>query len=285
MLRSRRMIESSHIHDGHKGLSEAFAEIALVAGRSILDVRGEGFTARQKADFSPVTEADERAELIILELLARLLPDIPVIAEECVSRGEVAAIAGRFILVDPLDGTREFLAGHNDFTVNIALIDAGAPIAGVVFAPALERLWVAGREAFAVRAQAGSALPDRRQWREIKARPAPDQGLVALISRSHMDARTLDELAMLPVAEKRPMGSSVKFCLIAEGEADIYPRFGPTMEWDTAAGDAVLRAAGGAVLGEDERPMRYGREGRDFRNGGFIAWGDLEAHRRLILMK
>jgi 3'(2'), 5'-bisphosphate nucleotidase len=261
-------------------IGEAFASIALAAGQVIVDVRRDGFTARQKADRSPVTEADERAEAIILAELSKLLPDTPVIAEECVSRGDVACVAREFILVDPLDGTREFLAGHDDFTVNIALIRDGAPVAGVVFAPALDRLWVAGREAFALAAKAGGELPGRDAWKRSRSRRAPDSGLVALISRSHLDGRAVRELERLPVAERRPMGSSIKFCLIAEGEADIYPRFGPTMEWDTAAGDAVLRAAGGAIVGEDGAPLHYGRADREFRNGGFNAWGDLDARLR-----
>ncbi len=275
------MTESSPPHHDSNEIAEAFAAIALVAGQAILDVRRNGFSARQKADASPVTEADERAEAIILDALALLTPNIPVIAEECVSRGEIPAIAEEFILVDPLDGTREFLGGYNDFTVNIALIRVGAPVAGVVFAPALGRIWIAGREAFVASVEPGAPLPAHASRRKIHSRPAPASGLVALVSRSHLDPKAVEELSRLPIAERRPMGSSVKFCVIAEGEADIYPRFGPTMEWDTAAGDAVLRAAGGACLGEDGEPMQYGRNGRAFHNGGFVAWGDLKARRRL----
>ena len=228
-----------------------------------------------------MTEADERAEAIILQALSNILPGTPAIAEECVSRGLVPAIADEFVLVDPLDGTREFLGGHDDFTVNIALIRGGAPVAGVVFAPALGRLWIAGSNAYACDVPAGAALPGRLARRGIQVRPAPEAGLVALISRSHLDARSVEVLSRLPIAERRPMGSSVKFCVIAEGGADIYPRFGPTMEWDTAAGDAVLRAAGGACLGEDGAPMQYGRSERKFHNGGFVAWGDPAARQRL----
>ena len=197
-----------------------------------------------------------------------------MVAEESVSRGSAPAIPAAFILVDPLDGTREFLAGYNDFTVNIALVRDGAPVAGAVFAPAMERLWFSGRQAFCAPAHPGEALPQPENRLLLRARHAPPRDLVALISRSHLDDRSLDALARLPVGERRPMGSSIKYCLIAEGEADIYPRFGPTMEWDTAAGDAILRAAGGMVLGEDGAPLRYGRAARRFYNDGFIAWGD-----------
>ena len=158
--------------------------------------------------------------------------------------------------------------------MNIALVRDGAPVAGAVFAPAMERLWFSGRQAFCAPAHPGEALPQPENRLLLRARHAPPRDLVALISRSHLDDRSLDALARLPVGERRPMGSSIKFCLIAEGEADIYPRFGPTMEWDTAAGDAILRAAGGMVLGEDGAPLRYGRAARRFYNDGFIAWGD-----------
>ena len=262
------------INEHRDEIGEAFGAIALAAGLAIMETRQSSFRTRRKSDDSPVTEADERAEEIILARLAALLPGVPVIAEEAVSRGEAPAIPAAFILVDPLDGTREFLAGYNDFTVNIALVSDGAPVAGAVFAPAMERLWFSGRQAFCAPAHPGEALPQPENRLLIRARHAPPRDLVALISRSHLDDRSLDALARLPVGERRPMGSSIKFCLIAEGEADIYPRFGPTMEWDTAAGDAILRAAGGMVLGEDGAPLRYGRAARRFYNDGFIAWGD-----------
>ena len=262
------------INEHRDEIGEAFGAIALAAGLAIMETRQSSFRTRRKSDDSPVTEADERAEEIILARLAARLPGVPVIAEEAVSRGEAPAIPAAFILVDPLDGTREFLAGYNDFTVNIALVSDGAPVAGAVFAPAMERLWFSGRQAFCAPAHPGEALPQPENRLLIRARHAPPRDLVALISRSHLDDRSLDALARLPVGERRPMGSSIKFCLIAEGEADIYPRFGPTMEWDTAAGDAILRAAGGMVLGEDGAPLRYGRAARRFYNDGFIAWGD-----------
>jgi 3'(2'), 5'-bisphosphate nucleotidase len=260
--------------DDRDEIGEAFGAIALAAGLAIMETRQSSFRTRRKSDDSPVTEADERAEEIILARLATLLPGVPVIAEESVSRGQTPAIPAAFILVDPLDGTREFLAGYNDFTVNIALVRNGAPVAGAVFAPAMDRLWFSGRDAFCAPAHPGDPMPRREDWLPVRARRAPPRDLVALVSRSHLDDRSLDALSRLPVGERRPMGSSIKFCLIAEGEGDIYPRFGPTMEWDTAAGDAILRAAGGMVLGEDGAPLRYGRAARRFYNDGFIAWGD-----------
>ncbi|MCB1541832.1 MAG: 3'(2'),5'-bisphosphate nucleotidase CysQ [Rhodoblastus sp.] len=254
-------------------LARAFAGMALSAGQAIMDVYAGACVARQKADASPVTEADERAEAVILAQLAAAFPHLPVIAEESVARGLAPACGARFILVDPLDGTREFLARNGEFTVNIALIDTGVPVAGVVYAPALDKLWLGGANAWTCAAAPGSALPPAADWRRIAARaPGPD-GLVALCSRSHGDASTEEFLAGHKIARRVNAGSSLKFCLIAEGEADVYPRFGPTMEWDVAAGEAVLRAAGGRVLTPAGAPLRYGKSDEGFRNGAFVAWG------------
>lgn len=254
--------------------ARAFAQIALAAGREVMEVYAGECRARQKADSSPVTEADERAEAVILSMLARAFPHLPVIAEESAARGLTPACGARFILVDPLDGTREFLARNDEFTVNIALIDQGAPVAGVVFAPALAKLWLGGASAWACTASAGEDLPAAAHWRRIHARPPGAGGLVALSSRSHGDPDTEDFLARLKIAGRVNAGSSLKFCLIAEGEADVYPRFGPTMEWDTAAGDAVLRAAGGRVLTPEGAPFVYGKQAESFRNKAFVAWGE-----------
>ena len=183
----------------------------------------------------------------------------------------------RFLLVDPLDGTKEFLARNGEFTINVALIQSGKPVAGAVYAPALGRLWFGGGdEAFLCDAKPGEALPDPSQWRRIRARKAPE-ALVAVASRSHADPQTEAFLDRLPVRERRSRGSSLKFCLLAEGAADVYPRFGPTMEWDTAAGDAVLRSAGGVVLDEQDLPLTYGKVDRKLKNGPFVAWGDPDA--------
>ncbi|HMN74107.1 MAG TPA: 3'(2'),5'-bisphosphate nucleotidase CysQ [Rhodoblastus sp.] len=253
--------------------AQAFARIALAAGQAVMEVYAGDCAARAKADSSPVTEADVRAEAVILADLKAQFPDLPVIAEESVARGVVPRCGSRFILVDPLDGTREFLARNDEFTVNIALVDAHAPVAGVVYAPALSKLWFGGAAAFACAAAPSGDLPPQAEWRRIAARPPGPEGLVALCSRSHGDAGTEDFLAGHRIARRVNAGSSLKFCLIAEGAADVYPRFGPTMEWDIAAGEAVLRAAGGRVLGPDGAPLRYGKAAQDFRNGAFVAWG------------
>jgi 3'(2'), 5'-bisphosphate nucleotidase len=178
-----------------------------------------------------------------------------------------------FFLVDPLDGTREFIARNGEFTVNVALIDAGVPIAGAVYAPAIGKLWFGGTSAFLCEVPVGEALPEPSAWRPISARAAPAK-LAALASRSHADPATEAFLSQLPIGERKSAGSSLKFCVIAEGAADVYPRFAPTMEWDTAAGDAVLRAAGGIVLAMDGAPLAYGKYAAALRNGGFVAWGD-----------
>jgi 3'(2'),5'-bisphosphate nucleotidase len=222
---------------------------------------------RTKADKSPVTAADEEAEALILEALKHAAPAIPVIAEESVAAGRVPDVAGGvFFLVDPLDGTKEFLNKNGEFTVNIALVERGTPTAGVVFAPAVDRLFWG---------DAGGAFEEARgQVRRIKTRAAPARGMTAIASRSHRDRLTDEYLAHYPIAELVAAGSSLKFCVIAAGEADLYPRHGPTMEWDTAAGDAVLRAAGGRVTRLDGRtPLTYGNAGENFRNPSFVAWG------------
>jgi len=250
-----------------------FAQIALAAGPAIMAVyRGE-CEVRAKHDQSPVTLADEQAEAIILRLLAEGASPMPVIAEEAAAKGARTAIAEAFILVDPLDGTREFIARNGEFTVNIALVRDSRVVAGAVYAPALEKLWFGGEHAFFCAAPPGADLPPPTAWRELRVRRAP-AALVALASRSHGDPATEAFLAGLPIAERRSAGSSLKFCAIAEGQADVYPRFAPTMEWDTAAGEAVLRAAGGIVRAVEGGRLRYAKTESGLRNGGFIAWGD-----------
>jgi 3'(2'), 5'-bisphosphate nucleotidase len=247
-------------------LAELFATIAETAGARIMTFYGDA-GAQAKADGSPLTLADLAAHDAILAGLAAACPEWPVVSEEDAVPAQ-AAPTSPFILIDPLDGTREFISGNGEFTVNIALIDGGVPVAGVVHAPALGRLWTGVLGAGAtVRPSGGDAL------RSIAARAPDAAGLVAVASRSHRDAQTEAFLASLPIAGLRSVGSSLKFCLVAEGEADVYPRFGPTMEWDTAAGQAVLEAAGGRVTCLDGAPFRYGKAGAAWRNGGFIAWG------------
>ena len=254
-------------------LAKVFGQIALRAGALVMDIYRSGPAVRTKADLSPVCDADEKAEALIHLELARFVPGIPILAEEAASRGDVPDLDGRFILVDPVDGTKEFLNRNGEFTVNIALVDDGVPCAGAVYAPALGRLWLGGEVACACAIEPGAELQDA-DLRAIHTRLAPDEGLVVMASRSHADSRTEDFLADLAVAQRRNAGSSLKFCALAEGEADLYPRFGPTMEWDTGAGDAVLRAAGGIVLGEDGSPFRYGKTAAGVRNRPFVAWGD-----------
>lgn len=262
-----------------RSLAEQFAVIALEAGAAIMRVYGSRCAVRVKADRSPVTEADEAAEAIVLAGLAQAAPDVPVVAEESASRGRLPMIGREFILVDALDGTREFLKQNNEFTVNIAFMRDGAPCCGVVFAPALGKLWLGSDRAELASVRVGESLPPRGSRALIRARARPSTGLVALASRSHADAETEAFLAALPVAYRRNAGSSVKFCLLAQGEADVYPRFGPTMEWDTAAGDAVLRAAGGCVNDRMGNPLRYGKQAEGFRNSCFVAWGAPPAER------
>jgi 3'(2'), 5'-bisphosphate nucleotidase len=260
-------------------MAALLAEVAIAAGPAVMEVYAGGVSVTDKADGSPVTLADERAEAIICDLLAKVLPGIPVVAEEMTAAGRRVSIADRFLLVDPLDGTKEFINRNGEFTINVALIEAGRPVAGAVYAPALARLWFGGQRAYACEVAVGAPLPGPGAWRAIGARAAPE-GLVALASRSHADAATEAFLARLPVVDRRAAGSSLKFCLVAEGLADVYPRFGPTMEWDTAAGDAVLRAGGGVVLDPSGSPLLYGKAGQDLRNGSFVAWGDPGAPKR-----
>jgi 3'(2'), 5'-bisphosphate nucleotidase len=244
------------------------------AGGAIMVVFATDFAVRDKVDASPVTVADETAEKIILADLAAIAPDIPVVAEEAVAAGKVPVIADRFFLVDPLDGTKEFVARRDEFTVNVALIENGEPVLGVVFAPARRELFwgdVRAGKAGHIDADPDGTMPS--MGTSIAVRQAPAAGLTAVASRSHRTPETDALLANYPVVEFRSIGSSLKFCLVAAGEADIYPRIGTTMEWDTAAGHAVLAAAGGSVTGLDGEPFVYGKPG--FRNGNFIARGRL----------
>jgi 3'(2'),5'-bisphosphate nucleotidase len=261
---------------GRDEAARLIARVALAAGPAVMDEYSAGGPARAKRDGSPVTAADERAEAIIRDRLTAWATPIPVVAEEATAAGVPIEVAERFVLVDPLDGTREFIARNGEFTINVALIERGLPISGAVYAPALERLWFAGSRAFACAAPVGADLPAPETWRPLKTRAAPP-ALIALASRSHCDAATEAFLAGLPIADRRSAGSSLKFCVIAEGDGDVYPRFGPTMEWDTAAGDAVLRAAGGVTLSVEGGPLLYGKIAAGLRNGGFVAWGDPRA--------
>lgn len=244
---------------------DGIAAIARAAGKVILDIYATDFTVRGKSDASPVTRADEEAEAVILSGLAKLSPNIPIVAEEEVAAGRIPALRNRFWLVDPLDGTKEFISRNGEFTVNIALVSDSKPVLGVVFAPALRRMFigVVGDGAF-VENDAGR--------RRIACRKTPEAGLTVVASRSHGNAEALDEfLAQRKVATIKNAGSSLKLCLVASGEADVYPRFGRTMEWDIAAGHAVLEAAGGKLVDMQGNALLYGKP--DFSNPHFVAWG------------
>lgn len=252
-----------------------FEELALDAGRAIMAVYATDFDTVTKADASPVTEADQAAEAIILKGLRARLPGIICVAEEEVAEGLVpAALGSAFILVDPLDGTKEFVGRKGDFTVNIALVRDGVPSIGAVYAPARNRLY-AGRpgEATIADVSAQGAIVERRA---MAARPAARPPRI-VASRSHRTPETDAFIDGHPGAETVAVGSSLKFCLLANGEADLYPRFGRTMEWDTAAGDAVLRAAGGTTTLVDGGAFVYGKRKQandvDFANPWFIARG------------
>ena len=246
-------------------LLERIATIAREAGDAAMAVYRNNYTVRGKGDGSPVTEADERAEAVILERLAQLTPGIPVVSEEQAAAGSNPAFGARFWLVDPLDGTKEFIKRNGEFTINIALVDARRPMLGVVLAPALGRLYAGAHGR-------GARLEDAAGRRDIACRSVPPEGITVVASRSHGDADALDDfLVGRKVAAQTNAGSSLKFCLVAAGEADLYPRLGRTMEWDTAAGHAVLLAAGGSVTTLDGKDLCYGKPGLD--NPHFVAGG------------
>lgn len=248
----------------HNALTDALAEIAEEAARLILPYWRAGTAVETKADDSPVTCADREAEALILSRLAERWPGVPVVAEEdAAANGLPADAARRFWLVDPLDGTKGFVAGKDAFTVNIALIEDGRPVAGVVSAPARAETWTGDASGARHRRFGGD-------WRAIRVRARPETAL-ALFSHSVTGDRARELAGRHGCAQWEGMDSSLKFCLIAEGLYDLYPRTGPTSEWDTAAGQAVLEAAGGRVLDADGRPFRYGKPG--FLNGPFTALG------------
>jgi len=278
-------IQSARPSLSFDAIAEILADVALQAGPAIMRVYERADPgARVKADRSPVCEADELAEHVILDALSVRLPQWRVIAEESASRGVIPVCGRGFLLVDPLDGTKEFLGRNGEFTVNIALIVDHTPRAGAVYAPALGKLWFGGEHAFACDAKPGAPLPEVGR-RELHVRPVPAHGVIALTSRSHLEEETEALLSAHDVAERRAIGSSLKFCLIAEGLGDLYPRFGPTMEWDVAAGEAILRAAGGQVLSPEGEPLIYGKKTEGYRNGPFVALGGIRPERAAELVR
>lgn len=246
-------------------LLELAADLAERAGAVILAIRERGFAVQQKIDLSPVTEADQAAEALIVAGLRHATPDIPVVAEEEIAGGHVVVASPQFWLVDPLDGTREFTSGNDEFAVNIGLVRNGRVALGVVGVPAMGELFggIVGRGAWK-RSAIGQAA--------IAARLPPAEGLTVVASRRHGDTAQLSEyLQGRRVARTLNFGSSLKFCRLAEGVADLYPRFGRTMEWDTGAPQAVLEAAGGSVLALDGAQLRYGKSG--WENPYFVCTG------------
>ena len=261
------------------GIAAELGRIAVEAGRLLAAVGDRRAGHQLKDDGSPSTDADVAAERLILSRLAALWPDIPVVAEES---GSPAGRGERFFLVDPLDGTRDYLTGGSEYSVNIALVEADRPVAAALAAPGQDRVWVAGTGVRVARfedlergARGGRPLSrEGGRWLPVAVRSAPSNGVVALASRRHGDAETDACLAKLRVGEVRTSSSAVKFGLIASAEADVYVRCGPTMEWDTAAGDHIVTVAGGRVFGPDGRPLTYGHNERGYLNGPFAAVGD-----------
>lgn len=249
----------------------------LMAARAEMRHFGAGVFVTAKADDSPVTAADQEAEAIVLECLARVAADVPVVAEERAAAGQLPPPQGRFFLVDALDGTRYFIRGKPEFSVNIALIENGAPVYGLIYVPPTGRLYFTGRDGSAYGAQipCESDAPrslDAFGLKRLATRDPDRSNLMAYTSRNSAGASG-DFLRALQVHESRALGSSEKFCLIASGEGDVYARLGPTYEWDTAAGQAILEAAGGAVTLIDGSALTYGKAADAYLNPGFVAWG------------
>ena len=260
----------------YQRLAEALLPAILEAGRVEMRHFRSGVAVQRKADESPVTVADHEAEAVLIEVLARAAPGVPVIAEERAAAGAVPTIGASFFLVDPLDGTKEFIAGRDEFTINVGLVVDRRPVFGIVYAPARGQLFVTQGPGLPVEAQIWPDEPpprlDSARFMPIKTREPSSKGLVALQSRSH-SAVGEAFLEKLPILECRRLGSSLKFCLIARGEADVYGRIGPTCEWDTAAGHAILAAAGGRVTNLAGDDLTYGHAARKFTNPEFVAWG------------
>ena len=241
---------------------------ALAAGDEIMRVYAEPFDVIQKGDNTPVTEADLAAERVIVKMLSEAFPEIPIVSEETAPEDGFKPPAARFWVVDPLDGTKEFVAKNGEFCVCIGLVEDGAPVMGVLHGPARHVTYAAHGPGTAIRIAKGGA-PEK-----LAARPPPSDGIIVIHSRSHENSRRLAEYfegKPVPIRRRDLCGSALKFGIIAAGEADFYPRFGTTMEWDTAAGQAILEAAGGTVLDLDGKRLAYGKH--DLKNSGFLAWG------------
>ncbi|MBV9557900.1 MAG: 3'(2'),5'-bisphosphate nucleotidase CysQ [Pseudolabrys sp.] len=250
-------------------------DIVVRASAATLAVPFSTVAQRIKTDLTPVTAADDASEAIILEGLGRTLPQARVISEEGVLRSFASPLPSSFLIVDPLDGTREFLAGRDEFTVNVAIVTNGVPVAGIIAAPAQGLLWrgIIGGRAERLQLRLSGPQPKADGAVVVRARAAPER-LVVTTSRSHLDEHTEDFLSRLPIAKRYLCGSAVKFCHLAQGDADVYPRLAPTSEWDIAAGQAILAAAGGIVTTEEHETLTFGGWEKKFRVPSFIAWGD-----------
>ena len=261
--------------DSHRQLAARLLPAVLAAGRLEMSYFQTGLAVETKADSSPVTVADRAAEDIIVASLAEVLPGVAIVAEEAFAAGHRPALTDPFLLVDALDGTKQFVSGHREFTINIALVEGGQPVFGLIYAPALGDLLLTEGPARALRAHIDPASNvttlDAANPAAIHARPPPASGLTALQSRSRNLEVSNTFLEDFAINDRRRLGSSYKFCLIACGEADIYPQLGDTREWDIAAGQAILLAAGGTIAALDGSPMRYGKSGVDYLNPPFIA--------------
>jgi 3'(2'), 5'-bisphosphate nucleotidase len=260
-------------------LLDGLTTLASQAAGAILEARAGTLMVRTKVDQSPVTAADEAAESIVMEGVGRLLPGVPIVSEEAVYRTGCTPVSGDFVLVDPIDGTREFLAGRDEFTVNLALVRDGRPSLGIVAAPALSLLWRAasGLGTERIRLAPGAPASAAKDRELVRTRPFATENPIAIVSRSHFDAQSEAFLARLPNIQRIPSGSALKLCRVAEGAADVYPRLGPSHEWDVAAGHAVLVEAGGIVTTPAGEPLTYGGFAHKLIVPGFIAWGDPSA--------
>ena len=269
-----------HAFEG--GLLDELSSVVSTAGQAILAARSGPLRPRAKSDQSPVCIADEAAEAVILDGLARLLPGVCVVSEEAAACSPPGSLPSTFVLVDPLDGTRDFLAGRDEFTVNVAIVERGRATLGIVGAPGRGTLWRGIEGQGAERLQLDPGMPARgaRERVPIRVRPCPPSGLVVAVSRSHLDGQTERFVARLPVLARLVCGSAIKFCELAQGTADCYPRLSPTCEWDVAAGHAVLAAAGGLLVTPDRQALHYGHAERSFRVNAFVAWGDPAASER-----
>jgi 3'(2'), 5'-bisphosphate nucleotidase len=257
-------------------LAQSILPIAQRAGAAILDIYHSNPNTRYKADKSPVTDADHASEDLILDALSKLFPEIPVVAEESLAAGNIPDVQRYFFLVDPLDGTKEFIKKNGEFTINIALIEAGLPIFGLIYAPDKADCYVTLTRNTAARchllADCNPSPHQKFDFQSLTGEPPEQRPMTAIVSRSHLTPETESFLKKLGDPQRLLLGSSLKFGVIARGDADVYPRFGRTCEWDTAAGHALLNATGGCVLTGDGGPYLYGKKDQSFFNPPFVAW-------------